>query len=155
MTMTTASPASPAGVVHPVIVHPMHLKMLAVPPEPRAPFMELCPDEVLHRVAAFLGDGASLARLRRVSKRCRAVVDAAEDAWRDACVREFNANPSAGPGGGASWRDLYRFNAALLCELFVRSTADAVRDAMLRRAVGGIGAGGAAIRLPGLGFAAV
>lgn len=134
----------------PVIVHPLFRHTVDAQPEPRA-FWEQVPDEVLHRIALFLDDGACLARLRRVNRRCRALVDdKAEDVWRSLCVRRFNADPTMTPEP-SSWAAVYAFNARALYDLFVQQTADAVRAAMARALGNSVAA---RIRLPGLNFAA-
>ncbi|KAI8467924.1 MAG: hypothetical protein J3K34DRAFT_460113 [Monoraphidium minutum] len=124
-----------------LIVHPLFQHTVGAVPEPRS-FWEAAPDELLHHIAGRLGDGAALARLRRVSKRCRRVVDAGEDLWRDLCVARFNASPHTAPP--SSWRELYSFNHTLLYELFKKQLAEAML-ARLRRAAG------APIRLRGIG----
>jgi hypothetical protein len=74
----------------------------------RRPFWEIVPDELLHRIASKLDDGTALARLRRVSTRCRRIVDGGEDLWRDLCVARFNVSPHADP---PSWAEVYRWAA--------------------------------------------
>ena len=63
------------------------------------------PDELLHRIAAYLGDGVALARLRRVSKRCRRIADS-EDLWRNLCICRWNVAPDRDPP--TTWAEVYK-----------------------------------------------
>lgn len=123
----------------PIIIHPLFTHTVHTVPEPLT-FWEAVPDHLLHKIASSLKDGMALARLRRVSKRCRLIADS-EDIWRDLCVMRFNVAPDSQPP--SSWQEVYRFNHTMLYTLFIQQTADACMVRLQRAA-------GVPIRLPGL-----
>lgn len=117
--------------------------MLAAQPEP-VTFWEAVPDALLHRIMAALGCGVALARLRRVSRRCRRLADS-DDLWRELCIARWNVSPASTPP--TTWADVYAWNMQAFYALIMRQTADALRSALQRTA-------GVPIRLPGLGIPA-
>jgi hypothetical protein len=113
-----------------------------VHPEPLT-FWELVPDELLHRIAAHLRDGAALARLRRVSRRCCRIASS-DDLWRDLCIDRFNC--AADTPHPVPWAQVYAWNVELFRRLVHQSVEEAVRAALQR-------ATRAPVQLPGYGFA--